>query len=233
MINKIYTYGCSFSYNFWIDENETYTNKIARYLNVEYKNNSFPAMCHNLIYEKLLIDSLEFNKNDLIIYQFTSGNREGYILDNNFYYTSAGIGKTVKETVDVFNAWGGGREKYPMTDNQIEILIDYINNWGDYTLDFKFRKVNHLMQLLEKKIGIKYVYLFLDNKFDRFESLNKINFPTPTNDKNYAIIEYVSENKLTLSDSNKGSDKNDKHPNETGHTHIADRIINYLENEIC
>lgn len=227
--NKIYTYGCSFSYPFWIEENETYTHILSELLECDHINKSFPALCHNETYHRLLSDIDEFKKNDLIVYQFTSGNREGFMMDNHsFYYSSAGIANTIEETVETMNKWGGGRSKYPMTDEQIMSIMGYINDWGEHTLFYKYNRVNKLLTHLEKTIGIKFVYLFLDSNFHSFIDNNTILFPDG-NSTTPSILKWVSDNKLALSDYRNDVHPLDKHPNHFAHKIIGGKIFEHLK----
>ena len=112
----IYTYGDSFSYHFWITEEETYTHVLSQKLNVDYANKSFPALCHHETYQRLIDDLDSLQSGDLIVYQFTAGTREGYRI-NDIYYSSAGLTASLEDTNEMMDKWGGGRKKYPITDD--------------------------------------------------------------------------------------------------------------------
>lgn len=224
-MKKIHTYGCSFSFPFWINEEESFTHLLAKYMGCEYNNRSFPALCHNEIFHRLLSDINTFKKDDLIIYQFTAGNREGFMVNNSFYYSSAGIGETLEDTVRVMNQWGGGREKYPFTDDKILSLMSFVNDWSKETLFYKFNRVNDTLKFLEKTIGIRYVYLFLDDNFHEFIDNDKtVTFLLPSNEYTPSIMRWATESKITLSDSRNDVDPQDKHPNHIAHKLLSDLI---------
>jgi lysophospholipase L1-like esterase len=230
MINKIHTFGCSFSFQFWIDETETYTHKLSEKLNTTYSNNSFPGICHNEAYHRLVSSMESFNKNDLIIYQFTSGNRQGFMLNDNFYYSSAGICSSLKETTDIMNNWGGGRNLYPFNDDKLLSLMSYLNDWGNDDLFYKYNRVDKLLKFLKNKIGINYYYLFLDDSFKNFaDSDSSIDFKLDDSTSTISIKDWICENKLTLKDSNPNFPLgDDMHPNEIAHQIISDMIYNKL-----
>jgi len=231
MINNIYTYGCSFSYPFWIDESKTYTKLLSEKYNCRYFNKSFPALCNDEIYNRLTQDLQEFKKDDLIIYQFTAYNREGYYINGgDKYLTTAGLSRSHKENREMLDKWAGGRDNFKVSDNDIEILLDYANTWSIYTLRNRFYRVYNLLEYLKNNVGIKYQLLFLDNLYYRFcGNMDVIKFPLKNNPNNTAIIDWTVENKVTLSDTNTGVDPNDKHPNEFGHMGIFEKIVEKIE----
>ena len=231
MIGNIHTYGCSFSYPFWIDESKTYTKLLSEKYKSNYFNKSFPALCNDEIFTRLTNDLGEFKKDDLIIYQFTAYNREGYYINNDDkYLTTAGLSRSHKENREMLDKWAGGRDNYRVTDNDIEILLDYANTWSIYTLRNRFYRVYNLLEYLKNSVGIKYQFLFLDNLYYRFcDNIDVIKFPLKNNQNNTAIIDWTVESKVTLSDSNTGVDPNDKHPNEHGHMGIYNKIVEKLE----
>jgi hypothetical protein len=172
-----------------------------------------------------------FNKNDLIIYQFTSGNREGFMLNDDFYYSSAGICSSLKETTDIMNSWGGGRDKYPFNDDKILSLMSYLNDWGYDNLFYKYNRVDKLLKFLKNKIGINYYYLFLDDSFKNIaQSDSSLYFPLNDIESTLSIKDWISKNKLTLKDSKPDFPlgDNDMHPNEIAHQIISDVIYNKL-----
>ena len=230
MINKIHTYGCSFSYPFWIDEEKTYTHLVSKEYNCDYTNRSFPALCNDEIFNNLTNDLNQFVKNDLIIYQFTSIYREGFHINEETYFSTAGISRDHGENKVMLDKWSGGRDKFQVTDNQIDTLLDYTDSWSIHSIKHRFYRVYNLLEYLKNNVGIKYRFLFLDNFFNRFPEMEtSIKFPIKNNYNNVSILDWVVENKLTLSDTNTGVHPNDKHPNEFGHQEIANKIISSIK----
>jgi hypothetical protein len=230
MINKIYTYGDSFSYKYWMEEEDTYTYKLSKKLKVSYENRAFPALCHHEIFQRLLKDLLLFKENDLIIYQFTAGSREGYVIDKETYYSSAGLSASIDETVDIMNRWGGGRHKYPMTDQDMSLLWNYLDRWGDKTLHYKYNRVLDLLSFLAKEKGIKFIFTHLDFDFDKYKTEYDVVFPISKYPNNISIMDWAIENKLRLGDIRdlSGIHPEDAHPNRKGHTQISEIIHNHL-----
>jgi len=68
MFRKIYTFGCSFSAPYWLEEEKTYTSLLAKNYNCEELNNSKPADCNDAIFLKFTDHLPDFKENDLIIY---------------------------------------------------------------------------------------------------------------------------------------------------------------------
>lgn len=212
-----------------MEEEDTYTFKLARRLGVEYINQSFPALCHNEIYQRLLNDLDQFEKGDLIIYQFTSSWREGYMIADGVYYSSAGLSPEIEETVETMNRWGGGRDKYPMKDEDMTLLWNYLVAWGDKTLYYKWHRVIELLKFIEKVKEVKVIYLFLDEDFAEFKSNNTVKFQLNNGEKTESILRWVTDKRLRLADANiEGVHPEDAHPNRKGHTEIAERIHQVL-----
>lgn len=231
MINKIYTYGDSFSYPFWMEEKDTYTYKLSHKLGVDYVNRSFPALCHNEIFQRLLRDMSLFQREDLIIYQFTAYAREGYMLDekNDIYYSSASLCRDPQETAEILNKHSGGRDRFPITDEELMILWDYIINIGDKTTYYKYHRVNDLAKFLEKEKKVRVIFAFLDSHFEKYTDDRAIRFPLETKQENVSIFDWVAEKKMRLVDSKiHGIHPGDGHPNAEAHSKIAESFHEYL-----
>jgi hypothetical protein len=222
----IYTYGDSFSYRFWIEEEETYTYKLATKVGLKYENRSFPAICNHEIFQRLTEDLGSFKRGDIIIYQFSAGEREGLMInDGNKYFSSAGISPSIKETRNTLDKYAGGRDTFEISDDNIMLLLSYCHRLGEFTISHKYKRVENLLKFLEKTIGIRYVMLFLDSKFDKFlDRENSINF-----DDGFSIMDWAIKNKLRLSDTpREGIHENDAHPNIEGHFQISEKIYEHI-----
>ena len=90
-INKIWTFGCSFSTDHYLQMNETYTGVLSEKLGVDYENFAESAMCHEESFNRLTQNMNRFEKNDLIIYQFTAGTREGFKINNDFFIVNTSL----------------------------------------------------------------------------------------------------------------------------------------------
>jgi len=230
-INKIWTFGCSFSTDHYMSMSETYTGVLSEKLGVEYENHAESAMCHEECFNRLTYNMNRFNKDDLIIYQFTAGTREGFKINNDFYYTSAGLTRDLNLMFDLMNKYSGGRDKFPITNEQFILLCDYMNHWAPHTIYHKYHRVFNTLSFLQSKIGIKYRILCLDNDFKAFRTEHFINLPTTSDENNLSIMNWVDENKWTLGDTKSDQVmKTDKHPNEEGHYNIGIRLY---ESNIC
>jgi len=217
----IYTYGDSFSYRFWITEEETYTHVLSQKLNVDYVNKSFPALCHHETYQRLIDDLDGLQSGDLIVYQFTAGTREGYRI-NDIYYSSAGLTSSIEDSNKMIDEWGGGRKKYPITDDQMLLLWQYSSEWGQHTISHKYDRVFKLLKFLEKSIGIKFRLLFLDSSFDHLADEHSIKFGSTS-----SILDWITLEKLRLKDSDETNPMDD-HPNAEAHQIIAEKIYESL-----
>lgn len=235
-INQFYIYGCSFSYNFWISEDMAYPHMLSKTFNKDYISRAEPATCHDESFNKLIEDLSRFKKDDFIVYQFTSDNREGFMLnDDSLYLSTAALTLTnnLKEFAYILDTWGKGRTKYKVSDSQLITLLDYIDAWTPYTLYYKYNRVFNMLEFLKNSIGINYVMIFLDNGFNKYVTKNYIKFPIESNSNNLSILYWIMNNKLTLSDSRPDELPTDKHPDELGHKGICDKIISYIENNEC
>lgn len=245
MFRKIYTFGCSFSAPYWLEEEKTYTSLLAKNYNCEESNNSKPADCNDAIFLKFTDHLPDFKENDLIIYQFTSYNREGFYINNHKkYFSTAGLSPDPEHNRKLLDEFGGGRAKYKITDDEIMTLLDYTSIWSIYSLRNKFLRVYNILQYLKEEKNIDYQVLFLDNLFSSIvSSYNLLKLPTRSNELNVGIKEWVTANKLRLIDmptvyhkqrdehisiEEAGIYKQDKHPNEKAHELIAKAIMNKL-----
>lgn len=229
-VNKIYIYGCSFSVNFWIGEENIYPNLLSKHFNVEYINRADSATCHNEAYLRLTNDLKNFEKDDLIVYQFTSSDREGYMVnDDSLYFTTAALTKDLKRFAWILDRWGKGRTTYKVSDKQLEILLDYMDGWVCYTKFHKFNRVVNTLEFLKNKVGVNYCLLFLDDGFEKYKNPNKIVFPIKKNKNNNSILDWGVENKFTLGDSRPNEVPYDNHPDEKGHYGIFENIIKKID----
>lgn len=223
-MGKIRIYGDSFSYKYWLQEEDTYAYKLAQLLQMDYANNSFPALCNTEIFDRFLNDINEFQSGDVIVYQFSTPSRVGYKFENGAYYSTAGLRENLEDTVRIMNQWAGGREKFNVKDEDIINLYNYVSVWHDKTAYYQWNSVDKIMKFISNKTGIKYVYLFLDELFDTFvqNNPNVIRFPYDKHEDNNAIIHWAWHDKLTLYHSGITThDEIDSHPNSLAHSNIA------------
>jgi hypothetical protein len=224
----IYTYGDSFSYDFWIAKDETYSHLLSQKLGIDYVNRSFPALCHHEIFQRLTDDLQCFQSGDIIVYQFTAGEREGIMIDGTKYFSSAGVSPSMKETREILDRHAGGRDTFKISDDDIILLWSFCNNIGKHTISHKYKRVENLLKFLEKTIGITFVMLFLDSKFDDIVDPQKgVKF-----DESYSIMDWAIVNRIRLSDTpREGIHPEDAHPNVEGHRRIAEKIYEHLKAE--
>jgi hypothetical protein len=233
-INQIYTYGCSFSYNFWIRRDDIYPHLLSKKFKKDYISRAEPSICHDETFHRLTKDLTKFKKDDFIVYQFTSSHREGFMINNDsLYLSTASLNRNLKNYAYVLDTWGRGRTEYKVSDSQLITLMDYMDNWTKHTLYYKYNRVFNMLEFLKKTIGINYVMIFLDDDFEKYVSKNYIKFPIESNENNTSICSWVVENKWTLSDSRPEDVPDDKHPDELGHKGIYDKIVSYIENDEC
>ena len=227
-INKLYVYGCSISSPYWMRENDAYPYLVSKELNCPYVRRSETALCHNETFNRFTNDLNLFKKDDLIIYQFTAGDREGYKLKNDLYLTSALLSEDLNYFAHILNTYGKGRINYNVSDKQLITLLDYIEQWGKHTYYYKYHRVINLLEFLKEKIGINYLTLFLSDDFEKYNPKNSIKFPIEKNENNLSIQKWVYQNKWTLNYSKPKEAGNDQHPDERGHLEIANKIISYI-----
>lgn len=233
-INQFYIYGCSFSHNFWIKQDDIYPHLLSKKFNKNYVSRAEPSICHDESFHRFTKDLSRFKKDDFIVYQFTSAHREGFMInDDSLYLSTASLSRNLNDYAYVLDNWGKGRIEYKVSDSQLITLLDYIDNWTKYTLYYKYIRVFNMLEFLKKSIGLNYVMIFLDNDFEKYVTKNYIKFPIKTIEKNISICNWAVENKWTLGDSRPDDVLNDSHPDELGHKGIYDKIVSYIENDEC
>jgi hypothetical protein len=207
---------------------------LSKELSVGYISRAEPASCHDESFNKLTKDLSRFKKDDFIVYQFTSGNREGYMINNDsLYMSSASLTRNLQHYAYILDTWGKGRTDYKVSDSQLITLLDYIEVWTPKTLYYKYNRVFNMLEFLKKTIGINYVMIFLDDSFEKYVSKNYIKFPINSNKNNISIMDWVVENKWTLGDSRPNDVPDDAHPDELGHKNMYDKILNYIKTNEC
>lgn len=224
-------YGDSFSYKYWMEEEDTYAYKLSKLLDKPYINKAYPALCNTEIFDRFLDDVNEFKEGDIIIYQFSTPVRAGYKFQNGSYYSTAGLRDTLEESIKIMNEWGGGREQFDVTDDDIVNLYNYIYTWQPKTAYYQWSSVDKVMQFVAQKNGIKYIYLFLDELFDPFivNNSHTIQFPYEGNETNYALIHWSWHKELTLYHVGTGGVEWDPHPNADANTIIAELLKNKIQ----
>jgi hypothetical protein len=233
-INKLYIYGCSFSHDYWISKDNVYPHMLAKRLKKDYISRAEPASCHDEIFHKFTKDLNKFTKGDFIVYQFTSENREGYMINNDsLYLSSAALRRNLKEYAYILDTFGKGRTEYKVSDSQLITLLDYIDVWTPHSKYYKYNRVFNMLEFLKNSIGINYVMIFLDNGFQKYVTKNYIKFPIESDTDNLSICDWVVENKWTLGDSRPEEVPYDSHPDELGHMGIYNKILSYIQNDEC
>jgi len=238
-MSKLFSFGCSFSSNISIEPEEIYPYLVAKNLDLELKNYSFPALCNDEIQSRFIGSIDELEDNDVILYQFTYPSRKGFIVDYSHYESSAGF----------FNDSGKSRnerlKKSPFADQD---TVDYLILNADNTqklLYFTLQRTIKLLKYLEKEKNIKFRLLFINDEYDEYIlRMNAQKHPLRTDyktayeiqdrffldfynntirmdDNSTGIAEYVKVNNLTVSE-------HDNHPGREGHRYLADRILNSL-----
>lgn len=233
-VDQFYIYGCSFSHDFWISKDDIYPHLLSKKMKREYVTRAEPAICHDETYLRLTKDLDRFQKNDFIVYQFTSGDREGYMINNDsLYLTSSALSRDLKYYAYVLDRWGKGRKEYKVSDAQLITLLDYIDAWTPKTLYYKYHRVFNTLEFLKNTVGINYVMIFLDNKFNKYLTKNYIKFPIDTIPDNNSILFWARENNWNLGSSRPKEVPEDMHPDEKGHFGVFEKILEYIENDGC
>lgn len=235
-MSKLYSYGCSFSWNMGIEYQECFPVLVSNHFKLDLDQQAFPALCNDEIYSRFLGNLDKYKEGDIILYQFTFPARKGFLVENSHYESSAGF---FSDT----NKDNNSRLKTNVFANQK--VVDYLYDNVEFIHFFNYftlQRVVSVLQYIEKSIGIRYRILFITEDFtdlvfkmnedkkdlrvdgkydyevkDRF-FIKFMKNVIKMNEDSLSISDYVIENNLTV-------DEYDKHPGVSGHKFIADKII--------
>lgn len=238
-MSKLYSFGCSFSWNIAIEYDQSYPVLVSKHLNLELQHLAAPALCNDEIFSRFISNLDKYQEGDLITYQFTYPARKGFFVENSHYESSAGFfSDTAKDN--------NGRLRTNVFANQK--VVDYLFANVEFCsmfLYFTVQRVVTVLDYLKQSRGVNYKILFINEEFaelvykmnsnyrnlrvdgkdmyevkDRFFIKFLDNVITMDN-TTIGISEYIEANNLTV-------DQYDKHPGVAGHRFLADRIISTL-----
>lgn len=222
-MNKIWTFGCSFSSGHLdVPREKSYSNLIANELNYEIKNLAEAGNSNDKILFDLMNNLENINNDDIIFFQFSSFNRIGHFIDDNTYFSTAGmpeLGVKHKMKEYIFS---------DIPEYDLEILLDYILSWQDKRRKFDLDNSLNLLSYLQQTKNVKYFILYLTNEYYKITD-NTLVLPIENNVNNVSINDFVVANKLTLSDDfPEKYTYFDSHPGISGHEELKKIILNKL-----
>lgn len=222
-MNKIWTFGCSFSSGHLdVPKEKTYSNLIANELNYDIENLAKAGHSNDKILYDLITNLKNINDGDIVFFQFSTFNRIGHFIDDDIYFSTAGItelGVKHKMKENIFS---------DIPEHDLEILFDYILSWQDKRRKFDLDNSLNLLDYLKQIKNIKCFVLYLSNEYYKITD-NTLILPIKNNLNNVSINDFVIENKLTLSDDfPEKYSYFDSHPGISGHEELKKNILNKL-----
>ena len=220
-MNNIWVFGCSFSSGYLdVPQTESYGNLISKKLKYGINNLANPGNSNDKILLDLVNCLPKIGKNDIVIYQFSSFDRIGHFLDND-YFSSAGfvqLGIDHKHKEWPFNMF----KKEDMGD-----LLKYIVNWNPMRKKMILDTSIGLLNFISEIQKIKTIIMFMDNETILNENI--LILPVNLKPNNNSFHDYLCHNKLTISDDfPEKYDYYDTHPVLSGHKKIYELILDKI-----
>jgi len=178
-MNKLWTFGDSFTYNtncnpgdeyyekYKKENDKTWTELVAEYYNLELKNFGVYG-CSNDIIIDILIDQFgNIQKNDLVVIEFTFSWR--FDVPNNNSFVSVSNHFIKKTSNDIISFY---------TQEQLESIINFQYHFAQSDLykQRQLKRFNFIVNLLKER-GIKVCFWKLleetENKFNRIQKQTK------------------------------------------------------------
>lgn len=224
-MSKFWIFGCSFSSGYLnVPKEKSYGNLLGEEMGMEVINMANPGRSNDMLFYELLSNLDKINQGDRIIYQFSSFDRIGHFVDDNYYsyFSSAGLpqlGIDHKIKEQPFNLYH---------KKQLESLLEYIVEWHPKTWKFQLDNTFRMLDFIRDTKKVKYSVLYMLNDYV-YRNEHVISLPTNKNINNVSIHDYMIENKLTISDDFPDEyEYFDSHPGISGHKKLKEIILNTL-----
>lgn len=248
-INTLWTYGCSWTYSTCHSEDlgiVFWPEVVSKKLGLKLVNRGFGGEGISEAINKLISDLQYIKKNDVVIFQFSYGER----------LTLPYLNLNLKElenkywSVVTLNA---GEVRFLDQEKLIKYM-DFVMAYKGELLFKDFETVNLILDYIEKVIGanVKYWFIsifpyifdtevldFLDNKF--FNPNRCILFPSEKIEHrplkhNFDAMSFIFYEKLRIYDKDYDKKvqwdlKKDDHPNSDGHEKISEFIIESIKKQ--
>lgn len=163
---KIFSFGCSFSTQTVVPTEYFWLDMLSKKLGCKYESWGNGGTDVHESFLRLTSCLSDFQKGDLIIYQFTDHNRIGYQYDGFYSTTAIFTRENLKETLEYFE-YVRKVVKLDKSDEDYQILYEFSDKWADGQIFFHYWRVWNLLTFLKEKIGIQFVLLFLDQTWTK------------------------------------------------------------------
>jgi hypothetical protein len=224
MINKIVSFGCSFSC--WRqDFAKGFVDLVANYYEVPYLNYSIPGNSNESIQNEFNTKLNQYELNDsLILFQTTFLTRLSYydskVKRNITFQNLDGRQKTDYIPTNFMVHFSDLNEmdtieNYAYKQEYFKLYQSYIHN-DAYALNKLYYDLFNIQSSVEK-IGSKIIFLYFDEWYATSPMLNKLNFIRFGNE--LSCLNWAKKNNLTYS-------KEDLHLSEEGNRVLAEKLIN-------
>tara|TARA_A100001515_G_scaffold104123_1_gene84781 strand:+ start:463 stop:1068 length:606 start_codon:yes stop_codon:yes gene_type:complete len=201
-MNKLWSFGDSWTYGVGVDTNQTFTQLIADSLNLEPLNLGIPGSANSSIYNKLIHYCINFKPGDLVLINWTSPHRDEFT----------------------------DRYSFRRSDNKLNFNIKYYPEFLNNTYN-KLKGFNFIMtQAFNPIFGYDYS-LNTEYHGKNFIEWGKPNNTLvdiisnnwcKENTNNLFMSDFPVEKDFSM------FVKDDNHPSAKGHKLIADKLLEYL-----
>lgn len=243
----IYSYGCSFSTNYMVPLQNFWLDIVSKHFDQPYESWGNGGIDVHECFHRLTWSIRDFKAGDIVIFQFTEHHRIG-LRHNNYYLSSASMKH--RKYDDLLQMLHFLREviRIDKTDDDYLTLLKFSNTWMDGQMFYNYWRVWNLLKYMEHTVGIKFIFLFLDQKWadvipkEHYSHIPM--FPIPriietvgyvsTPETNIALDLYCLEHKICIKHdfkykSHPNWSASDGHPGDQGHVDIANTLIKHIK----
>ena len=197
-MNKLWSFGDSWTYGEGVDTNQTFTQLIADSLNLEPLNLGIPGSANSSIYNKLIHYCINFKPGDLVLINWTSPHRDEFT----------------------------DRYSFRRSDNKLNFNIKYYPEFLNNTYN-KLKGFNFIMtQAFNPIFGYDYSLNteYHGKNFIEWGKPNNtlVDIISNKNTNNLFMSDFPVEKDFSM------FVKDDNHPSAKGHKLIADKLLEYL-----
>ena len=235
-MSTLWSYGCSWTYSD-IHEKELgfifWPELVSKELNLNSINRAYGGKGISFSTKKLLSDLKDIKKDDIVVFQFSYGDRlEIPHLNKNDHWN--GLHITMNKYIN---------NKIDVVDDKLMIYMDYVLNYKSEILINEFEYLTLIFDFIEFNIGATVKYWFIEFStgvytkeinylYKKFYSTRSVQFPNKikNNNLNLEADKLMEYEQIRVSNENYNRPelewlKTDSHPNQKGQERISEYIL--------
>ena len=164
-MKRIFSFGCSFSTKQLVHEDDFWLNVLAKKYNAKPHAWGSAGTCVREAMLRLAFEIRNMKEGDLVVFQFSDTYRIG-LQENNRYLTTANAGFDIRSFQDKPHQKNFlNRAGWNKTEDDMFSILDFSTRWSEGFAWHNYYTTYNLLKSLEQKIGIEFIMLFLDERW--------------------------------------------------------------------